>query len=191
MEVKREKPAAVGFVGWSGSGKTTLLEQLLPVLRSMGLKTGYLKGSRAFEIDREGKDSDRLFKKWAERVLIASPTEAALRFRLQRRDVHSLLEEHFSGCDLVVVEGFRESNLPKIEICQGRAVLPDGDPSLVALVSDDPDPRSVPRFCREDVAAIARFVVETALAGMPAVSPQERAAGRWDSGRMPMPEPPS
>jgi molybdopterin-guanine dinucleotide biosynthesis protein B len=154
-------------VGWSGAGKTRLLERLLPELRRRGHKVGYLKSDvHGFDMDREGKDTYRLFESGAERVAIASPTEGALRFRLQEKDARALLAEHFRGCDLVLVEGFRGSDLPKVEVTSGEPAVRAGDPTLVAVVADGPDPRPVPRFAHSDVEGLARLVEETLLGRM-------------------------
>jgi molybdopterin-guanine dinucleotide biosynthesis protein B len=152
-------------VGWSGSGKTRLLERLVPALRRRGHRVGYLKSDvHGFDMDREGKDTYRIFATGAERVAIASPVEGALRFRLERKDARALLAEHFHGCDLVLVEGFRDSDLPKVEVASGEAVVEGDDPTLVAVVSEAGDPRPVPRFLPSDVEGLAGFV-ETTLIG--------------------------
>ena len=76
---------AVAIIGWSGTGKTTLAERLVPVLSARGLRTGYLKGSsHGFQMDREGKDTDRVFRSGADRVAILADGEAALRRRVER-----------------------------------------------------------------------------------------------------------
>jgi len=158
---------ALAFVGWSGSGKTTLILRLLPLLRQRGHTVGYLKSDvHGFDMDREGKDTWRAFEGGAERVGIVSSTEGALRFRPRGQGIRSLLDEHFGGCDLVLVEGFKSSDLPKIEVVSGERLLPDGDGHLKAVVCDPPDPRPVPRFARDDVAGIARFVEETLVGTM-------------------------
>jgi len=155
---------AVAFVGPSGCGKTTLIEALLPHLQERGLAVGYLKSdAHAFDMDRPGKDTDRVFRGGAARVAIASPEEAALRLRLVRRDPLRLVDELFRGCDLVLVEGFKSSPLPKVEVRRvagAPALLPAGDPTLRAVVSPFPDPRPLPRFHPDDAAAIARFLLE-------------------------------
>jgi molybdopterin-guanine dinucleotide biosynthesis protein MobB len=154
-------------VGWSGSGKTRLLERLVPELRRRGHRVGYLKSDvHGFDMDREGKDTYRLFESGAERVAIASPQEGALRFRLERKDARALLAEHFRGCDVVLVEGFRGSDLPKVEVASREPVLRADDPTLVAVVSDAPDPRPVPRFPPSDVEGMAGFVEKTVLGRM-------------------------
>lgn len=156
---------AVSFVGWSGSGKTTLIERLVPLLRARGLSVGYLKAdAHGFDMDREGKDTHRIFSTGAERVAIAGPGEGALRFRLDRRDPLALLREHFPGCDFVLVEGFKSSPaLPKIEVRRREPdrppALEPGDPTLRAVVADFEDGRPVPRFAPGDIEAIADFVL--------------------------------
>lgn len=154
---------AVCFVGWSGAGKTTLIGRLVPLLEERGFAVGYLKTSHhgRFEMDRDGKDTDRLFRAGARRVGIVSATEGAVRFRAAPDDPHALMAEFFGACDLVLLEGFKSSDLPKIEVVsEGGNVLESGDPTLRAVVSDEPDGRDVPGFSREDYEGIARFVAE-------------------------------
>ena len=53
----------LGVCGWSGSGKTTLIEAILPAFRAKGLKIAVIKHDvHGLDIDRPGKDSDRLFR---------------------------------------------------------------------------------------------------------------------------------
>ena len=151
---------AVCFVGWSGSGKTTLVQKLVGRLQATGLVVGYLKTSHhnRFEMDREGKDTDRVFRAGAARVGIVSASEGAVRFRAAPDNPEALMAEFFSGCDLVLLEGFRGSSLPKIEVFSDRPLLAPGDPTLRAVISDCPDNREVPRFSRDDEEEITRFV---------------------------------
>jgi molybdopterin-guanine dinucleotide biosynthesis protein MobB len=153
---------AISFVGWSGAGKTTLIEKLLPRLRERGLRVGYLKSdAHRIDMDREGKDTDRIFRAGAERVAIASAGEGALRFRLERRDPDRLLRDFFPECDLVLVEGFKDSALPKIEVRRGGPpALPAGGHE--AVVSDEADEARIPRFSASDVEGIADFVARRA-----------------------------
>jgi len=151
---------AVCFVGWSGSGKTTLIEKLVLRLQATGLVVGYLKTSHhgKFEMDREGKDTDRVFRAGAARVGIVSANEGAVRFRAAPDNPEALMAEFFGGCDLVLLEGFRGSTLPKIEVFRDAPVLEAGDPTLRAIVSDSPVSRDVPRFARDDEEGMTRFI---------------------------------
>ena len=148
---------AVAFVGWSGSGKTTLIRSLLPHLKKW--RVGYLKSDvHGLRVDPEGKDTDRVFREGAAQVAIVSPGETMVRFRSEERDPRRILEAHFTDCDLVLVEGFKDSDLPKIEVHQEAPLLAPDDRTLLAVVRPESDPRPVPVFAPDDPAALARFV---------------------------------
>jgi molybdopterin-guanine dinucleotide biosynthesis protein MobB len=106
-------PAPVLAVcGWSGSGKTTLLETVLPRLTAAGLRVAALKhDGHGVEVDRPGKDSDRLFRAGAD-VLLRAPGETFARWHgLSLAGALDLLAaEH----DLVFVEGHKDTPLPKV-----------------------------------------------------------------------------
>ena len=148
---------AIAFVGWSGSGKTTLVEKLIPRLQRDDRSVGYLKtDAHGFTMDVKGKDTARMFDAGAPVVAILGPDEAAIRFRpLEGYKLQELLDAAFANCDLVLVEGGKNSPLPKIEMLHKR---PAASENVLALVGDRPDDRDLPRFDRDDVEAIAGFV---------------------------------
>ena len=168
---------AIGFVGQSGSGKTTLIERLIPLMAQRGLTVSALKHAhQGFDLDRPGKDSFRLRAAGAAQVMIAAPQRWALMTELrgQAAGFDQLLAE-LAPCDLVLVEGFRsDGSIPRIEVrgpsfaLRASEGLPsvapsgakEGDPNLIAVVCDDPVDRALPRFARDDVAAIAAFIVQ-------------------------------
>src|SRR6266403_3211752 len=168
---------AIGFVGQSGSGKTTLIERLIPLMAQRGLTVSALKHAhQGFDLDRPGKDSFRLRAAGAAQVMIAAPQRWALMTELrgQAAGFDQLLAE-LAPCDLVLVEGFRsDGSIPRIEVrgpsfaLRASEGLPsvapsgakEGDPNLIAVVCDDPVDRALPRFARDDVAAIAVFIVQ-------------------------------
>src|SRR6266566_1169734 len=168
---------AIGFIGQSGSGKTTLIERLIPLMAQRGLTVSALKHAhQGFDLDRPGKDSFRLRAAGAAQVMIAAPQRWALMTELrgQAAGFDQLLAE-LAPCDLVLVEGFRsDGSIPRIEVrgpsfaLRASEGLPsvapsgakEGDPNLIAVVCDDPVDRALPRFARDDVAAIAVFIVQ-------------------------------
>jgi molybdopterin-guanine dinucleotide biosynthesis adapter protein len=172
---------AISFVGRSGAGKTTLIERLIPALTQRGLSVSALKHAHCgFDIDRPGKDSFRLRAAGAAQVMIAGPQRWALMTELRgpAPSLDQLLAE-LAPCDLVLVEGFRrEGAIPRIEVrlssealaaaaagAKGGGTLEEAwvapnDPNLIAVVCDDPLDGALPRFSRDDVAAIAAFIVQ-------------------------------
>ncbi len=162
---------AVSFVAKSGTGKTTLLEKVIRELKARGHRVGAIKhDAHRFDIDHPGKDSWRLTAAGADTTLISSPEKLAL---VKRHDatppIHELIETYFGDVDIVLTEGFKKSDLPKIEVhrkersptllCRGE----EHDPSLVAVASDEPLELDVPVFDINDAARIASFIEEKFL----------------------------
>lgn len=160
------KPFAIAVVGNSGAGKTTLLERLIPALKRKGLRVGAIKhDAHRFDIDHPGKDSHRLTAAGADTMMITSASTIAI---VKHHDVpppvEGLLERYFGDLDLVLIEGFRGSSLPKIEIhrkafhgaliCRGERF----DPGLAAVASDTPLDIDVPVLDLNDPESIADFI---------------------------------
>ena len=148
----------IAFIGWSGSGKTTLLEKLLPRMAQGGRTVGYMKtDAHGFTMDRPGKDTARLFDAGAAVVSILGPGEAATRLRpTPDVDLGDFIDQQFTGCELVLVEGGKNSDLDLVEVVRGERVLPDE--ALLAVVGDPVPESSISAFHRDDVEGIAGFV---------------------------------
>jgi len=160
----------VGFAGYSGSGKTTLVERLIPVLRLQGLRVSVVKHAHhRFDIDHPGKDTFRHREAGAFEVVIASNRRLALLREFEQETqltVHQLLAELYAGVDWVLVEGFKDSDLLKIEVWRSDtdkpARYPD-DPFIVALATDSPQaipqPTLRPVLDLNDPDAVAQWLV--------------------------------
>lgn len=140
----------VGFAGYSGSGKTTLVEQLIPVLTSRGLRVSVVKHAHhRFDIDHPGKDTFRHRQAGAFEVVVASSNRLALMREFEKPSemtVHQLLAELWDGVDWVLVEGFKQSDLLKIEVWRGPSADYSGKPArymdddfVVAIATNTPD----------------------------------------------------
>ena len=109
----------LGFAGYSGSGKTTLVEQLIRGLREKGLRVSVVKHAHhKFEVDQPGKDSWRHREAGAFEVLVASNQRLVLQRQYEKTTepkVHELLAQVYDGVDWVLVEGFKFSDLPKLD----------------------------------------------------------------------------
>ena len=140
-----------GFAGFSGSGKTTLVECLIPAFKLMGLRVSVVKHAHHdFDIDRPGKDSYRHREAGAFEVVVASDRRLALMREFEqpaRLSVHHLLAELYDGVDWVLVEGFKASNLPKIEVwraASGKPARYPDDDFIVAIATDSPQAMPAP-----------------------------------------------
>jgi molybdopterin-guanine dinucleotide biosynthesis protein B len=156
-----------GIAGWSGAGKTTLIERLIPALIGQGLRISLLKHAHhRFDIDHPGKDSWRHRRAGASQVLVASSQRWALMTELRDAPEPGLDEllSRFDPCDLVLVEGWKFSPIPKIEVYRpalGKPPLHPDDPWVAAVASDSAvEANGLPTLALDDIAAIAAFVVD-------------------------------
>ncbi|WP_425513883.1 molybdopterin-guanine dinucleotide biosynthesis protein B [Geomobilimonas luticola] len=157
---------AVSFVARSGTGKTTLLEKVIPLLKERGWRVGVVKhDAHRFDIDHPGKDSHRLTAAGADTMLICSAEKLALVKRHEAAPpIRELLATYFTDVDIVLTEGFKQSDLPKIEVNrkeQGETLICRGethDPALIAVASDGEMELDVPRFDIDDAPGIASFL---------------------------------
>jgi molybdopterin-guanine dinucleotide biosynthesis protein MobB len=156
-------PPIVSIVGRSESGKTTLIEKLIPVLSQRGYRIGTIKHTHhAIDIDRSGKDSARHRAAGAETVMLASPGQIAM-FKATVSETLDGLIRYFDDVDLLITEGYKRENKPKIEVLR-TAVGPDllcrDDPGLVAVATDANLDVHVPVFRLNDPASIAEFIAQ-------------------------------
>ena len=160
-----------GFAGFSGAGKTTLIERLIPALKARGLRVSVVKHAHhRFDIDHPGKDSFRHRQAGAFEVVVASDRRLALMREFEQPaalTVHHLLAELYEGVDWVLVEGFRGSDLLKVEVWRPAtghpARYPDDD-FVVAIATDAPAALPVPTLRPvldlNDVEAIAQWLID-------------------------------
>lgn len=161
----------VGFAGFSGSGKTTLVERLIPALKLRGLRVSVVKHAHhKFDIDHPGKDTYRHREAGAFEVVVASGQRLALIREFEqpaRLTVHHLIAELYEGVDWVLVEGFKDSNLLKIEVwraAMGKPALYPDDDFIVAIVTDSPgrlpQPTLRPVLDLNDADAVAAWLAD-------------------------------
>jgi molybdopterin-guanine dinucleotide biosynthesis protein B len=160
----------LGFAGWSGSGKTTLLCGVLPYLRAAGLRVSTIKHAHhGLDLDKPGKDSFRHREAGACEVLAVG----GMRWALMREtpegppDLTELVGR-LAPVDLILVEGFKSYDFPRLEVFRpgiGKPSLWPEIPGIVAVATDaGPDLDMLlgcpcPVLDLNDLAAIARWIV--------------------------------
>lgn len=161
----------LGIAGYSGAGKTTLIEKLLAAFTARGLSVSVIKQSHHdVEVDRPGKDSWRHAQAGAHEVLLTSPHRWMLVSELRGAPEPELdtLVTRLAPCDLVLVEGFRHADLPKLEVWRkdnDQPWLHPADPKIIAVACDIANemltPSDLPHFDLNNSAAIAAFILDT------------------------------
>ncbi len=134
----------LGFAAFSGTGKTTLLTQIIPILKHHGLRIGLIKHSHHnFQIDQPGKDSFRLREAGASPVMLISTHRRAIITEITPEQEPRLDDQlelfDQSELDLILVEGFKAEQFPKIELHRpslNKPLLYPNDPNIFAIASD-------------------------------------------------------
>jgi molybdopterin-guanine dinucleotide biosynthesis protein MobB len=137
----------LSVIGKKDAGKTTLAVALASEFVRKGRRVMTIKhASHPADVDRPGTDSHRHFYEGkAERTLLVAP-EMRVLFERHRDDTDpkDLARRYLDGADIVLVEGFRKADLPKIEVFRRAASsTPIFDPASasadqwVAIVTDD------------------------------------------------------
>lgn len=161
-----ERIPVIGFSAFSGTGKTTLLEKLVHYLKAQGLRIAVIKhDAHDFEIDKEGKDSWRFSQAGADVTLISSSTKTAI---IEHRPCTFLQNlEKIRDVDLILVEGYKQEEFPRIGICRkatGKG-LPGTAQDYVALVTDEETYLTDPAlkcFGLDDVEGVAALIRQIA-----------------------------
>ena len=153
----------VSIVGKSNSGKTTLLEKLIVELKSRGYRVATVKHTHhEMTIDRPGKDSWRHIQAGSEATVISSPDEIVLIKPVVATvtvdEIALLLGDDY---DIILVEGFKQDNTPKIEVHRREVGPPlSGIRKLIAIATDEPLETSTRQFSLEDIKGLADLLEE-------------------------------
>lgn len=171
------KIPVISIVAKSGTGKTTLLEKLIAELKRRGHRVGAIKhDAHKFEIDHPGKDSWRLTQAGADTMVVCSATKTAMVKQYPAAEEPSVLSIVATCCadmDIVLTEGFKRSNFPKIEVhrkersdvllCRGD----EHDATLIAVASDQKWTLDVPAYDLNDVHGICSLLEKRFLSVRP------------------------
>lgn len=154
-------PPIISIVGKSKSGKTTLVEKLIPELKHRGYRIGTIKHAHhGFTLDRKGKDSARHRAAGADAVIVSGPGTMAM-IKDHPDESITNLAVFLQDMDLVIAEGFKSEDQPKIEVCRAdnhKAPIHPIVSQLIAFVSDTDIDMGVPKFGLEDIERLADLI---------------------------------
>lgn len=162
---------AVAVVGYKNTGKTTLVSKLVRALKEEGYRIGTCKhdGGHDFAIDTPGTDTWQHAQAGADATLIASRSHAALQvFYEQEPPLErwlAQLSDPSLGLDLVIVEGWKRSDLPKIVLLGDEKI--EHLSNVLAFAGDlsrcsiaDPD---LEVYDRNEIKALVQLIKERVL----------------------------
>ncbi|HWR09620.1 molybdopterin-guanine dinucleotide biosynthesis protein B [Sporomusa sp.] len=152
----------ISFVAKSGSGKTTLLEKVIKRLKEHGIRLAVIKhDAHQFDMDKPGKDTWRLTQAGADITAISSPAKVAVIEKVGEEKQLDEIIGMISTVDLVLTEGFKQGNKPKIEVFRSAAHknLLCNASELLAIASDVEWNIGVPCYDINDIEGITGAVL--------------------------------
>lgn len=133
-----KKPILIAVSGVKNSGKTTLITKLIPRLVNLGYKVATIKhDGHDFQSDIEGTDSYKHKEAGAYGSAIFSKTKFMV-VKEQAEISEKELVNYFPEANIILLEGFKHSNYPKIEIVR-KGISKDyvcKEETIIALATD-------------------------------------------------------
>lgn len=159
--MKNYKQKILAISGVKNSGKTTLISKLIPFLKKKGLKVATIKhDGHDFQPDIEGTDTYKHRKAGAYGVAIFSNNKWMLVKEENDIDILKLIDQ-FPKADLIILEGFKYSNYPKIEVVRSKiSSTPISNPNtIIAYVSDMEEfSKDIKQFKLDEVEDLAEYI---------------------------------
>lgn len=123
----------------SNVGKTFVMEGLIRELKSRNLSIATIKHDvHGFDIDKKGKDTYKHREAGSETVIISSSSRLAIIKELKEETKLYDLINIARDKDIILVEGYKNSNLRKIEVYRNgvsnKIITPKDN--LIAVASD-------------------------------------------------------
>ena len=156
-----------GISGWKNSGKTTLTSALIRELSARGYRVSSVKHAHHnVDVDQQGTDSYKHRAAGASEVMLATSKRFALMHEIAEEEgefeLGELLEK-MSDVDLILVEGFKSSDIPKIQTIRQVSLGNSGkEPinNIVAYATDMRKETELPVLDIDNVSMIADFIID-------------------------------
>ena len=156
-----------GIIGWKNSGKTYFAQKLINYFNSKNLKVASIKHAHHdFNIDKPGTDSFLHREAGSQEVIVSSSKRWVKINELRNKEEKSLndLLSELDSPDIVIVEGFKNENHPKIEIIN-NSLKPSTYMftklnNIVAIISDKHIAEfSLLQFKKNEIKKIVQFIL--------------------------------
>lgn len=161
------KPVILAISGAKNVGKTTLITNLIPYLKKHSLTVYVIKhDGHDFIPDVPNTDTFYMQQAGADGTAIFSDsTVMIVKKRTDKiKDFETRIFQAFPNADMILLEGFKNTSYPKIEVLRKEINLKplSAKSSLIALVSDTLSLHKeycVPLFTWNDTTNICKFVL--------------------------------
>ena len=157
----------IGISGWKDVGKTHYASLIIESLVKKGYQVGSIKHAHHdFDIDKPGTDSFKHREAGSNQVIISSAKRWAKITENNNENEKSLDEliQELQNVDVIVVEGFKKDNHPKIEILSKDLKNRNNETNnVIAIISDDLKDTITPVFKENDIENLVEFIIKNIL----------------------------
>ena len=155
----------VGIVGWKNSGKTYFASKIIKKLKIKNYRVASIKHAHhEFDIDHKGTDSYFHREAGSSQVLVSSSKRWVKITELNNSKEQTLndLLNQLSETDIVIVEGFKNDNHPKIEIIKkgNNDYLFNKILNIKAVISEEKINTDLKQFKKDEIDNIVNFILE-------------------------------
>jgi molybdopterin-guanine dinucleotide biosynthesis protein MobB len=161
MSMITNSTPTVAIVGRSKTGKTTLIEKLIKELNSRNYRIATVKNTlHKADFDIPGKDTWRHMQAGSQATALSSAdTIMIVKKKNGSDDLAQILRFYDNDYDLIIVEGYKESGLPKIEVHRKEKGLPLSNlTELLVIATDEILASDVPQISLDDYKGIADII---------------------------------
>ncbi len=149
----------IAVIGNSDAGKTTLACHLVRTFTAQGHRVAAVKHCpHGHEASRAGSDTERLYEAGASVVVASSPDRVTQTERVGEDSPLATITDGLDDVDLVIVEGYKSSAVPKVLVTNGRSSSPMVD-NVVAVVGEG-DVADVPTYRPDDLEGLVKQIRE-------------------------------
>ena len=155
----------LGIVGWKNSGKTFFVSKIIKKLKIKNYKVASIKHAHhEFDIDHKNTDSYAHREAGSSQVIVSSSKRWAKITELNNSKELTLddLIDQLSETDIVIVEGFKNDNHPKIEIIKAgnSNYLFNKISNIKAIISEHKIDTDIKQFKKNEIDNIVNFILK-------------------------------
>ena len=155
----------VGIVGWKNSGKTYFARKIINKLKIKNYRVASIKHAHhEFDIDHKDTDSYAHRKAGSSQIIVSSSKRWVKITELNNSKEQTLndLLNQLSETDIVIVEGFKNDNHPKVEIIKNGNddYLFNKISNIKAIITEEKINTDLKQFKKDDIDNIVKFILE-------------------------------
>ncbi len=148
----------------SNVGKTFVMEGIIKELKIRGLSVATIKHDvHGFDIDKKGKDTYKHREAGSETVIISSPNRFALIKEVKEETSLEELINFARDKDVILVEGYKKSNLRKIEVYRkdfSESIITSKEKLIAIATYEDLEFEEVKIIKKNDFISLVDIILE-------------------------------